>query len=83
MNMEIKLHLKEAIMNNIVIEKIDFVNEAVLKYEEGSPERIELEKELKNMKNSFIDIPVIIGGKEIRTGNKGTCILPHNKIMVN
>ncbi len=82
MNMEIKLHLKEAIMNNIVIEKIDFVNEAVLKYEEGSPERIELEKELKNMKNSFIDIPVIIGGKEIRTGNKGTCILPHNKNMV-
>lgn len=69
-------------MNNTVIEKINFVNEAALKYEEGSPERIELEKELENIKNSFIDIPVIIGGKEIRTGNKGPCILPHNKSKV-
>lgn len=44
-------------MNNTVIEKINFVNEAVLKYEEGSPERIELERELTNVKSSFIDIP--------------------------
>lgn len=69
-------------MNNCVIEKINFVNEAVLKYEAGSPERIELEKELSNMKNSFINIPAIIGGEEIRTGNIGACILPHNKNKV-
>lgn len=69
-------------MNNIVIEKINFTNEPVLKYEIGSPERIELEKELANMKSSFVDIPVIVGGKEIRTGNKGNCILPHNKNKV-
>jgi 1-pyrroline-5-carboxylate dehydrogenase len=66
-------------MNNSVIGKINFVNEAVLKYETGSNERIELEKELANMKNSFIEIPVIIGGKKILTEHKGTCILPHNK----
>ncbi len=69
-------------MNNSVINKINFVNEPVLKYDIGSPERIELEKELKAMKTSFVDIPVIIGGKEIRTGNKGACILPHNKSVV-
>ncbi len=69
-------------MNNSIIGEIKFVNEAVLKYETGSQERIELEKELANMKSSFIDIPVIIGGKEIRTGNKGICILPHNKNKV-
>ena len=66
-------------MNNNLIGKINFVNEPILKYEDGSPERIELEKELATIKNSFVDIPVIIGGKEIRTGTKGTCILPHNK----
>lgn len=66
-------------MSNSVIKKIDFVNEAVLKYETGSNERIELDKELANIKNSFIEIPVIIDGKEIFTGNKETCILPHNK----
>jgi 1-pyrroline-5-carboxylate dehydrogenase len=69
-------------MNNNVIGKIDFVNEAVLKYETGSNERIELERELANMKNSFIEIPVIIGEKEILTGNKGTCFLPHNKSKI-
>lgn len=69
-------------MNNIVIGEIKFKNEPVLKYEEGSNERIELEKELTNMKNSFAEIPIIIGGKEIRTGNKGTCILPHDKNKV-
>lgn len=69
-------------MNNIVINEIKFRNEPVLNYEVGSSERIELEKELANMKNSVVDIPVIIGGKEIRIGNKGTCILPHNKDKV-
>lgn len=64
---------------NSVINKINFVNEPVLTYDVGSTERIELEKELRSLRESFIDIPVIIGGKEIRTGNKGSCVLPHNK----
>ncbi len=69
-------------MNNCIIEKISFVNEKVLKYNMDSPERIELEKELAIIKKTFIDIPIIIGGKEFRTGNKGPCILPHDKNIV-
>ncbi len=69
-------------MNNNIINEIKFVNEPILNYEIGSTERIELEQELNRMKNSFVDIPVIIGGKEIRTGQKGTCVLPHNKNKV-
>lgn len=69
-------------MNNSIIKKNQFVNEPVLSYEPGSKERIELDKELAKMNNSFVDIPVIIGGKEIRTGDKGACILPHNKNKV-
>ena len=66
-------------MSNKIISEIKFINEPVLGYESGSPERIELENELKNMKESFIEIPVIISGKEYRTNNKETCVLPHNK----
>lgn len=69
-------------MNNSIIAKNQFINEPVLSYEKDSKEREELEKELAKMKNSFVDIPIIIGGKEIRTGNKGKCILPHNKNTV-
>ena len=66
-------------MNNHLMKKIDFINEPTLEYKEGSPERIKLQNALEDIKNSFVDIPIIIGGKEIRTGTKGTCILPHNK----
>jgi len=65
-------------MNNSVSKKLSFVNEEILTYLPGSSERIELKEQLSIMKNSFIEIPIIIGDKEIRTGNKGQCILPHN-----
>lgn len=69
-------------MNNSTIIRNQFVNEPVLTYEQGSRERIKLEKELDKMKNSFMEIPVVIGGKEILTGNKGKCIIPHNNKKV-
>lgn len=65
-------------MNNSIINKIDFKNEPKLQYLPNSPERIKLEEELSKMKNSFIEIPLIIGGKEIKTDKVGKCILPHN-----
>ncbi len=65
-------------MNNSISKELNFINEKVLDYYQGSPERIKLEEQLSNMENSFIEIPLIIGGKEIKTGNKGKCIIPHN-----
>ena len=44
-------------------------NEPVKSYLAGSPERIALEAELERQSNIVVDIPIIIGGKEIRTGN--------------
>lgn len=69
-------------MNNYIPKEYDFVNEKVLNYLPGSPERLELEAELSRIKTTFIDIPVIIGGKEIRTGHKGSCLIPHNNKML-
>lgn len=39
-------------MNNNIIQEISFINEPVLNYDLGSPERIHLNDELTNIKNS-------------------------------
>ncbi len=54
------------------------LNEAVRSYAPGSPERAELKSRLASMANERIDIPVIIGGREIRTGNTAQATMPHD-----
>lgn len=53
-------------------------NEPILGYRPGSPEKLELKAKLKELKNKEIEIPLIIGGKEIKTGDLGKCVIPHN-----
>jgi 1-pyrroline-5-carboxylate dehydrogenase len=53
-------------------------NEPVLDYFKNSPERIALEKELARQSASQVEIPLIIGGKEVRTGDTGEIRMPHN-----
>ncbi len=54
-------------------------NEPTLDYRPGSVEKEVLKKQLAKMKATEIEIPLIIGGKEVRTGRTGKCILPHDK----
>ena len=54
------------------------VNEPVLSYAPGSPERAELKARLEAMAGEEIEIPLIIGGREIRTGDLGTSVMPHD-----
>ena len=56
----------------------DPANEPVKTYLKGSPEREALEKELKRQSSIEIEIPLIIGGKEVRTGNTGKVVMPHD-----
>ncbi len=63
-------------MNNAIYNFREPKNEQVLTYKPGSPERELLEKELTLQKNQVIDIPLIIGGKEIRTGKTGKVVMP-------
>lgn len=53
-------------------------NEPVKSYLEGSPERVALDAELKRQHETVLDIPLIIGGKEIRTGNTADVVCPHD-----
>src|SRR6267378_3748230 len=54
------------------------VNEPNLAYLPGSPERHELKARLKAMAGERIDIPIVIGGREIRTGRTQQAVMPHN-----
>ena len=47
------------------------VNEPVLSYAPGSPEREELNTHLAEVAGRQIEIPLIIGGAEVRTGDLG------------
>lgn len=53
-------------------------NEPVRSYAPGSPEKASIKARLKTMLSETIDIPIIIGGKEIRTGNTGQAVCPHD-----
>ena len=65
-------------MRNSIITFPVPANEPVKAYLAGSPERVALEAELERQSNIVVDIPIIIGGKEIRTGNTGTVTCPHD-----
>ncbi len=53
-------------------------NEPIKSYAPGSQERKELKEKLAELKSQQLEIPLIIGGKEIRTGNTGKVVMPHN-----
>lgn len=65
-------------MNNSIFSFPQPANEPVKSYLKGSPEREVLEKELKRQSGIVVDIPLIIGGKEIRTEETGTVVMPHD-----
>ncbi|MEI7482392.1 MAG: L-glutamate gamma-semialdehyde dehydrogenase [Elusimicrobiota bacterium] len=59
------------------------LNEPVWNYAPGSPERKELKAKLTELRGQVIDIPLIIAGKEVRTGKTADIIIPHeNKKII-
>jgi 1-pyrroline-5-carboxylate dehydrogenase len=54
-------------------------NEPVREYKTGSPERAELERRLQEMQSERMEIPCVIGGKDVRTGDTFDSVMPHRK----
>lgn len=54
------------------------VNEPVKNYAPGSPERKELKEMLKQLRSQKMDMPMYIGGKEVRSGKLGDVRPPHD-----
>ena len=52
-------------------------NEPILSYAPGSVERAELQEEMDRQMSEVVEIPCIINGVEIFTGNTMTQVIPH------
>ncbi|GBG56207.1 1-pyrroline-5-carboxylate dehydrogenase 2 [Sporomusaceae bacterium FL31] len=65
-------------MNNGYFQIKPPVNEPVKGYLPGSPEKAALKAELERQLANPIEVPIIIGGKEIRSGSKAKIICPHD-----
>lgn len=64
-------------MSNAFYKIPTVVNEPVLSYAPGSPEKAEVKKALKKLKSTQVDIPMVIGGKRITTSEKVAMHPPH------
>ena len=53
------------------------VNEPILGYAPGSPERAALQSELDRQMSEVVEIPCIINGEKVFTGNTTTQVIPH------
>jgi len=65
-------------VSNGIFRVPDPVNEPVRGYAPGSAEKASLKNKLREMMSHTVDIPLIIGGSEVRTGNTTKVICPHD-----
>ena len=54
------------------------VNEPIKSYTPGSPEKIELKTKLKELSNRKIEVPLVIGGRSVKTDDLAEMVVPHN-----
>jgi 1-pyrroline-5-carboxylate dehydrogenase len=57
-------------------------NEPVLGYEPGSPKRDELRRRLDELSAHRLEIPLVIGGEDVRTGDTFEAVMPHRRSHV-
>jgi len=66
------------LLNNAILKVPTPSNEPVYSYAPGTPERDKLKAAIEDIKSKKVEIPLIIGGKEVRTGNLGKVVMPHD-----
>jgi 1-pyrroline-5-carboxylate dehydrogenase len=67
---------------NTIFQIPEPVNEPILNYAPGSRERAELKAKIAELRAQVIDIPLLIGGKEVRTGRTVDIVVPHENKKV-
>jgi len=65
-------------MSNAYFKVPNPVNEPIKLYKSGSVEREELKKKLSELKSKQIEVPLIIGGEEVKTGDTAEMRIPHD-----
>ena len=66
------------LLNNAILKVPTPVNEPIHSYAPGTPERGLLKAAIDEISSKQVEIPLIIGGKEVRTGNMGKVVMPHD-----
>ena len=69
---------KRIFMNNAIFNIERPSNEKTLSYSPGTRERKALNAEIDRLSTEVQDIPLIIGGKEVRTGKTSKLVMPHD-----
>lgn len=69
-------------MRNSSPKVLPYENEEVVSYPKDSEQYKSLMAEYDRMAEEVIEIPVVIGGKEIFTGNVEECVIPHDNKKV-
>ncbi len=64
-------------MSNAIYKVPEPYNEPAYSYGPGSVERRLLKEELRRQEGMKVEIPMIIGGREVRSGDMGACVAPH------
>ena len=64
-------------MNDAIVHVPDPVNEPTLGYAPGSPEKARLKAALADVEREVVEIPCVVGGERIRTGNVVDITMPH------
>jgi len=57
---------------------LNIINEPIKSYQAGTRERISLQKKYDELSANKIEIPIIINGEGIKTGDIGKCVMPHD-----
>ncbi len=65
-------------MSNAIFHVPAPANEPVRSYAPGSPERASIRRRLDEMLGEEIEIPLVIGGREVRTGDVARAVCPHD-----
>jgi len=65
-------------MSNAIFQVPAPANEPVRSYAPGSPERASIKRRLDEMLGEEVEIPLVIGGREVRTGDTAKAVCPHD-----
>ncbi|MEE9562034.1 MAG: aldehyde dehydrogenase family protein, partial [Thermoanaerobaculia bacterium] len=65
-------------MANGIVSVPEPTNEPIQPYSPGTSEKTSLKKRLQEMMDEQVEVPVIVGGEEIRTGKTTTAVCPHD-----
>jgi len=69
---------EENFMSNAYFKVPAPINEPIKAYAPGSPEKAALKAKIAELKSRTIEVPLIIGGEEVRTGDTAEMRIPHD-----